>query len=783
MISAHTPGTRRLRANTAAHGASAGLDAPDAYPFKRARITRRTFGSAAEVPIVLDSSDNDSDSNNNSASDDDLERAIVKIAKTNSLSDVSHNANQKMSVKSKSRAKTTTKLSSKDTSHTKPKSKATSKSKSKSKSAPTAADATLALKITNVPRKTAPTTTSRLTINLAKVAAMEAPTPMPTPTIRDTRKSQNGATTTSSEDHLVPSQASDSNSAENKIASNGFSSPGLKKITLVSPSPPPPPPPSSDSLATVKSAAPNKVDEKLAVSIASTVSRMLDVAEPKVPAKKCIPTHVMESIPKHTADSAPKSNTTSVNSLSPASILSLTSSSAGSTPSPIVNSNDLTHNFPPNSLKPSSQPIQFGDKSMNQRQIEIDKIKERIQEKIKLSQAKARERLKLKEFAKKKAREEEKNFIPVFDPSIHKSYKDIYSKSCISCAKKGRGEYCNRQQPCDICVGKRLKNCTFPADAEVAIPAKHSNRSGSVARTSKDFAHIASSLKHANRDTRVDDTNGSGHDHDKVTAKAKSTVNANGNANGNDIGSGSGSGSVNGNGNGNGNDVRSTLVTSTVNSKNTALEDSSTYDSGSDDDSVVKTIGSARSGRNSRKLAKAVSYDEDDDDDADVDNSDSESEGDSDVISSESEGDEDYEFQVEDELKLPRKEKRAEKTRNRKSRSPSDNFERAQKILRTLEFEKRDVDVYTAGRRRRAAAATRADYYIPSDNENPEDSGYAEAEARNEQVILSEDEEQRRLLRGELDAEYLETLRKEREKKSKPVLDESDSEEDEMFFN
>ena len=771
MISAHTPGTRRLRANTTAHGASAGLDAPDAYPFKRARITRRTFGSAAEVPIVLDSSDNDSDSSNNSASDDDLERAIVKIAKTNSLSDVSRNTNQKVRVKSKSRSKTTTKLSSKDTSHTKSKSKATSKSKS----TPTAADATLALKITKVPRKAAPTTTSRLTIKLAKVAAMEAPTPMTTPTNKeDTRKSQNGATTASSEDHLVLPQASDSNSAENKIASNGILSPDTKEITLVSPSPPPPPPPSSDSLATVKSAAPNKVDEKLAVSIASTVSRMLDVDEPKVAAKKCIPSHVMESIPKHTADSATKSNTTSVNSLSPASVLSLTSSSAGSTPSPIVNPNDLTHNFSANSLKPSSQPIQFGDKSMNQRQIEIDKIKERIQEKIKLSQAKARERLKLKEFAKKKAKEEEKNFIPVFDPSIHKSYKDIYSKSCISCAKKGRGEYCNRQQPCDICVGKRQKNCTFPADVEVAIPAKNSNRSGSVAKTSKDFGHIASSLKHENRGTRVDDTNGSGHDHDKVTAKAKSTANANGNANGND----SGSGSVNGNGNA----VKSTLVTSTVNSKNAALEDSSTYDSGSDDDSVVKTIGSSRSGRNSRKLAKAVSYDEDEDD-ADVDNSDSESEGDSDVISSESEGDEDYEFQVEDELKLPRKEKRVERTRSRKSRSPSDNFERAQKILRTLEFEKRDVDVYTAGRRRRAAAATRGDYYIPSDNENPEDSGYAEAEARNEQVILSEDEEQRRLLRGELDAEYLETLRKEREKKSKPVLDESDSEEDEMFFN
>lgn len=295
----------------------------------------------------------------------------------------------------------------------------------------------------------------------------------------------------------------------------------------------------------------------------------------------------------------------------------------------------------------------------------------------------------------------------VFDPTTHKSYKDIYSTSCISCTKKGRGDYCNRQQPCDICVGKRLRKCYYPPDAEIVI---HGVLKKSLRNNNRQDNFIDKNLKNNNSST----------------------------------------------------------------SKN---------DKENNMDRIVRL--NLRLGKDPKKVKSNKRFEESETEEE----SDSSSSDDSEdnKNNADSEDNETEEFSSDDDgyyYDHPTRngKKYRYKYSSRKSSSPRDNFEKAQKLLKELEFEKRDVDVYSEGKRRRAA--TRGNYFIPSDPDNDsDDDGYAAAEARNEQIILSEDEEERRMLRGELDMEYVNNLRRERDKKVKPIeaSDES-SGEDDMFF-
>ncbi|GME71063.1 unnamed protein product [Ambrosiozyma monospora] len=129
-------------------------------------------------------------------------------------------------------------------------------------------------------------------------------------------------------------------------------------------------------------------------------------------------------------------------------------------------------------------------------------------------------------------------------------------------------------------------------------------------------------------------------------------------------------------------------------------------------------------------------------------------------------------------------------SRKRKSRSvtESDELERQSRVLKELYYEKRDIDEIYTGRRRRRAA--RVANYREDDDDESDDSadGYNDAAERDEMLILSEDEETRRALAGDLPENYFENkevhLARQREREEKMLRQSSlhvvDDEDDDL---
>ncbi|GMG37818.1 unnamed protein product [Ambrosiozyma monospora] len=112
------------------------------------------------------------------------------------------------------------------------------------------------------------------------------------------------------------------------------------------------------------------------------------------------------------------------------------------------------------------------------------------------------------------------------------------------------------------------------------------------------------------------------------------------------------------------------------------------------------------------------------------------------------------------------------KKKNPRFEDDSDELERQSRILKELYYEKRDIDeIYTGRRRRRAAGVAnyREDEYDESDDSSAD--GYNDAAERDEMLILSEDEETRRALAGDLPENYFENkevhLARQREREEK----------------
>lgn len=359
----------------------------------------------------------------------------------------------------------------------------------------------------------------------------------------------------------------------------------------------------------------------------------------------------------------------------------------------------------------------------------------------------------------------------VFDPKTQKSYKDTYSVCCISCKKKNRSEYCNRQKPCDICVGKKLKNCTYPESAKIAIPAELNKKSGSKNKSenSKQPVHneesdlenrenfkIDTSYKRfnltksrrRNANKVVKDSDDESEEKENVDLNKKNSVSQT--------------------------DESSRSSSSTSSSE--SITESKDFQKGSA--TVESNVKKAT--RKSPKKTKNSSFivdDEDDDSDAEAENADYEGGDDDD-------DDEDSDINDSDDAFGEDEDKKEETDKYyRKSKSKADDFEKAKKLLKELEFEKRDVEAIYGDNTRKRRSATRENYFIPSDGDNDSnsDDGYAAAEARNEQVILSEDEQERRMLRGEIGLDYIESLRNERAKYSNQISSDSLSSDDEDF--
>lgn len=380
----------------------------------------------------------------------------------------------------------------------------------------------------------------------------------------------------------------------------------------------------------------------------------------------------------------------------------------------------------------------------------------------------------------KKGSSDKAGGVPSFDPKTQKSYRDIYSICCISCQKKNRSEYCNRQKPCDICVGKKLKNCSYSSDAKIVIPARFVKKTGS--RSSK-YQLNYSVFSNKNLDDLAN-TDESSSDSLSRFGKSKRSRSVSPR-------------------------FEKDSIENKVNLITNAKEDS--FHKNSDSDSSESCIKVNRKRKSSLKILKenikqkdrdrlkkdetskkkykisSGSYSDDDSDilagsedlnqnsDADDDGGD-ESEFDefvsndgNDFIDDADADDDDDDYYYDSAYVRGR--------HSSKVSSKEDNFERAQRILKTLEFEKRDInDLYVQNSRQRREA-TKENYYIPSDGDDdpddPELNGYAAAEARNEQIILSEDEQERRMLRGEMDAEYIKSLHREMEKRR--MVESSDS--------
>ena len=384
------------------------------------------------------------------------------------------------------------------------------------------------------------------------------------------------------------------------------------------------------------------------------------------------------------------------------------------------------------------------------------------------------------------------------DPKNQKPYRDTYSICCISCSKKNRSEYCNKQKPCDICTGKKLKNCQYPTDATVAIPAVRKSAKPHHARSpaspvkaaqlnnaSVDKKQISTVVTQPlaasqtkKKDVGVDSSrNSKSTDHALLPKKVE--VEANFNLAPTDSPNSESSESCV-------DDSKSKLRVGTSELKNLKVNVNSppisrpgTASQGStveETSSWKSSGGDARAKSRKKQRVIPSSEDEDIDSMADYEDNSSANLSSHDDSDDYSRLDDDSDVDIDDDDddddgKAARKKGNVDAKRRKsrkRSTTPQDNFSRAQKILKTLEFEKRDIgDIYVPTTRRKRNA-TKENYYIPSDQEDNgndvEGNGYAAAEARNEQLILSEDEQERRILRGEIGLDYIKSMRNEREK-------------------
>ncbi|TID28191.1 hypothetical protein CANINC_002624 [Pichia inconspicua] len=324
---------------------------------------------------------------------------------------------------------------------------------------------------------------------------------------------------------------------------------------------------------------------------------------------------------------------------------------------------------------------------------------------------------------------ETKPNITKFDPRIHKPYKDIYDTFCITCEKKGRSDLCNRQKPCDICVGKKKGGCSYPPNAKIIIPASIKSRysQGPVTDNNNNNNVILHKLRIPKR----------------VSLRTPSNA-----------------------------DIRKALRN--ADEKKTKAND---VNKSSLPSPLPTPIPSSR---NSSKIleSKTEEFEESEDDQIEIGNNSDDSELEISSDYDEGNGDDDDEDAYDRRIERRRIRTALERKARNGSNINMDSFMQTQRILQELEFEKRDVnEIYTLGRRRRREA-TRENYKLPSEDDESDsnlDDGYAIAEARNEQIILSEDEEEKRFLRGELTMDY---IREKERKQRKQIVSESSSEDD-----
>lgn len=331
--------------------------------------------------------------------------------------------------------------------------------------------------------------------------------------------------------------------------------------------------------------------------------------------------------------------------------------------------------------------------------------------------------------------------------------RDVYNTCCISCKKNGRAQYCNKQKPCDICVGKKLRHCSYSDNAKVIIQGKDLPRN--VDGKLKKLVLTQQRLPLVRKDLDRSQSKGGilavpsgvpknvsepikplGLLHSIKPSKIPQIRNV-------DI-------------------VEKIARQNTTQATQAMVQNSSkSGEKSTKEDDHKAPFGETDKSDDADEYSSEADVEEEDDDaDADEDEDDDEDDNTNDFESEDDEYDE-----HEEERRRKRRGSRS-RAKERKSTTPADEFSRAERMLRELEFEKRDMnDIFTTRRRR---AATKENYYIPSDVDEEEDldNGYAMAEARNEQVILSEDEEERRMLRGDIDMSYLQSLRLEREKQA-----------------
>lgn len=362
----------------------------------------------------------------------------------------------------------------------------------------------------------------------------------------------------------------------------------------------------------------------------------------------------------------------------------------------------------------------------------------------------------------------------VLDPHTQKPYRDTYSVCCTTCEKQNRPDFCNRQNPCDICVGKKLQNCTYPPTAEIVIPAKFVKGASNSMSNKPKIAVSPEALSEESNGSKLPSL--AGRVQNSTSSGPKCTP--------------TGEDSNDNPGSGTGNQTESSKEA--VDKSHDEFRSSSTksdaqpvekklssqpvndigprLDSSDTDDADEQAANFADSESSSNSDDEFDDFDEDDytsngNDENDSDDDDDSVDDDAEFRGDDSDDDDDDDENDEDDKIRSVRRKYHSRIKNTRTRTTVPDFDKAKRLLKELEFEKRDMDdIYGTNRQRRQA--TRENYFIPSDINNSSDSedGYAAAEARNEQVILSEDEEERRMLRGEIGLEYLESLRAEREK-------------------
>lgn len=363
-------------------------------------------------------------------------------------------------------------------------------------------------------------------------------------------------------------------------------------------------------------------------------------------------------------------------------------------------------------------------------------------------------------------------------PSNQKLFRDTYSVSCISCTEKNKTNDCNKQKPCDICLTKQFSNCSYPPDATVAVP---SVKIGLDLQKSESLNPPAKVI--ANTEINKDKVSSRRPDSsvlERMSNEANSPALPNNKSSPQSVKAPAENSRLNHESKqlpSAGNIVEKKIRNQKIRRRKRIVDSS--------DDDAYDNDGSKSEAKNDdtdsvadyedNKTEGLVSSEDSHEYSDNEDGSETNFENDGDYDDDEG-GDDDNDDDDDGAIERRRRQKDKRRDRNRFI-SPRDNFTRAQKILKELEFEKRDIDDIYVPNGRKKRNATKENYYIPSDLEEEADdvngNGYAAAEARNEQLILSEDEQERRILRGEIGLDYIKSLRTEREKHNHHLSDES----------